>query len=190
MSHRSQVSTEDQWAIDRRYPLRASFLALVLACSATAPTAALAHPEDAALDAVYERLRSARAAADIAGMSSIFSPDALLVDARPGAPISGSELAARLAPQVERLRTDNVQVQTEYRIERRQVLGDIALDAGYMRQTLSRPGAEPMTRYSRFLVTLQRGPDGWRILGDASMPATEAAWTALLPAAAVRGSAG
>jgi ketosteroid isomerase-like protein len=49
-----------------------------------------------------------------------------------------------------------------------------------MRQTVERPGAEPMTRYARFLVTMQRGSDGaWRIIGDASMRAEEAQWTAL-----------
>lgn len=154
----------------------------LMVLGAAAP--AFAHPEDAAIDAVYERLRSARSAGSIEGMSAAFAPDAMLVDSRPGAPILGSELAARLAPQVERLRGENGSIATEYRIERRQVSGNIALDAGYMRQTVNRPGHEPMTRYARFLVTMRRGADGsWQIVGDASMPATEAAWAALAPAA-------
>ena len=60
------------------------------------------------------------------------------------------------------------------------MIDGIALDAGYMRQTIRRGDGQSMTRYARFLVTLQRGADGaWRIIGDASMPADEAAWTAL-----------
>jgi len=151
---------------------------------------AFAHPEDAAIDAVYERLRDARAAADIEGMVAAFAPDGMLVDSRPGAPIIGSELGARLAPQVERLRGEGGSIGTEYRIERRQVLGDIALDAGYMRQTVTVPGREPMTRYARFLVTMRRGANGWQIIGDASMPATEAAWAALAPGAPAAGGQG
>lgn len=168
--------------------MRKMLLGLVL-LGAAAP--AFAHPEDAAIDAVYERLRNARAAADIEGMVAAFAPDGMLVDSRPGAPITGSELGARLAPQVERLRGEGGSIATEYRIERRQVSGDIALDAGYMRQTVNRPGHEPMTRYARFLVTMRRGADGqWQILGDASMPATEAAWAALAPAAPGAGGQG
>ena len=160
--------------------MRKMLLGLVL-LGAAAPS--FAHPEDSAIDAVYERLRSARAAGSIEGMTAAFAPDAMLVDSRPGAPLLGSELGARLAPQVERLRGENGSIATEYRIERRQVSGDIALDAGYMRQTVNRPGHEPMTRYARFLVTMRRGASGWQIVGDASMPATEATWAALAPAA-------
>lgn len=153
--------------------------AAAMAAVSTAPTPA---PADAAINAVYQRLAAARAEASIDGMSNAFAPGGLLVDQRPGPVISGAELRARLQPMVERLRTDNVRVETAYRIERRSVMGDIALDAGYMRQSIARAEGEATTRYARFLVTLQRQPDGsWKIIGDASMPAQEAAWSALAP---------
>lgn len=155
-------------------------LALV-ALSFAAP--AWAHPEDAALNAVYAGLAKARAGNDVPGMASHFHPQGLLVDARPGPAVPGGELAARLAPQAERIAKDGVAIQTAYRIERRQVLeGGIALDAGYMRQALRRPGADEQVRYARFLVTLKREVDGrWKILGDASMPSTAEVWAALAP---------
>ena len=147
---------------------------------AVAAPAVAANPEDGALNGVYERLTRARAAGDVPGMASAFAPEGLLVDARPGPVIAGSELAERLAPQAARIVADGVRVETAYRIERRSVSGDIALDAGYMRQSISRPNGEPMIRYARFLVTMRRGADGaWRIVGDASMPSTDAVWNGL-----------
>lgn len=152
-----------------------------VACMAAPATAA--NPDDGAINAVYQRLAAARAAGDVEGMASAFGSQALLVDARPGPAIAGAELAGRLQPMAERLRAENASIDTAYRIERRSVIGGIALDAGFMRQIVRRGDGEAMTRYARFLTTLQRGADGsWRIIGDASMPAQEAAWAALLPA--------
>lgn len=158
--------------------MRLSRLAFALLIPLAAP--ATANPEDAAINAVYQRLASARAAGDVPGMTDAFAPGALLIDARPGPAISGTELSGRLRPMAERLRDENARVETAYRVERRSVMGAIALDAGYMRQDIRRADGRAMTRYARFLVTMERGPgDSWRIIGDASMPADEAAWTSL-----------
>lgn len=155
---------------------------LFLASICAAAPALAANPEDGAINAVYQRLAAARAAGDIEGMASAFGRQGLLVDARPGPAIAGAELPGRLQPMAERLRRENASIDTAYRIERRAVIGEIALDAGFMRQIVRRADGEAMTRYARFLTTLQRGADGaWRIIGDASMPAQEAAWTALAP---------
>lgn len=153
--------------------LGAGLLAAVAASAATA-----ANPEDAALNSVYAALTRARAASDVAGMAAYFPTGAILIDARPGPAIGGGEeLAARLRPMAQRIVADGVRIGTEYRIERRSVMGEIAVDAGYMRQTVTRPGAAPMIRHARFLVTMRRDADGrWRIIGDASMPAEAAAW--------------
>ena len=153
--------------------------AFAAAVAAAATPAAAANPEDAALNRVYTELAAARARHDVPGMASAFAPEALLVDQRPGPPILGTELAERLRPMAARIVADGVSLDTAYRVERRSVAGDIAMDAGYMRQTVTRPGAEPMIRYARFLVTFRRGANGaWRIVGDASMPATQAQWDA------------
>jgi ketosteroid isomerase-like protein len=111
-------------------------------------------------------------------IDEVRSADALIVDARPGAAMSGAELGARLAPMIARLRADSARVATQYRIERRQVSGDVAVDAGYMRQTIARSDgvAGPPPMVTRFLVTLRQAGGRWRIVADASMPASEAAW--------------
>lgn len=149
---------------------------------------ASAHPADEALNQVYGRLTEAKAHNDAAGVAAAFAPEALLIDARPGGATSGVELAARLAPMAARMAADGVTVATQYRIERRSVAGDVTVDAGYMRQEMRRAaGAQPMTMITRFLVTLRRQADGsWRILSDASMPSTEAAWSNAVRAAGLR----
>lgn len=157
--------------------LRTALFAAVLMAAASP---ALAHPQDAALNDVYGRVAAARTAHDLAGMAAAFPAQALLIDARPGPAVSGAELPAVLAPQRDRLVKDGVSVSSAYRIERRQVIGaDLALDAGYMRQALSRPGAPEQVRYARFLVTLRREADGWKIVGDAAMPSTADVWAGL-----------
>ena len=152
-------------------------LVLAFALAAAASPVLGASPEDAKINAVYAQLAKARAAGDVPGMASAFASGGLLVDARPGPAISGAELAGRLEPMAARLKTEGVTIDTAYRIERRSVIGDLALDAGYMRQAMTRPNGQAMTRYARFLVTMQRQSDGsWRIVGDASMPAEQAAF--------------
>jgi ketosteroid isomerase-like protein len=155
---------------------------LVLAALSTA-TPAAAHPEDKAINATYAALAAARTAHDVPGMASHFHPQGLLIDARPGPALPGADLAARLAPQAERLVKDGVAITSAYRVEKRQILdGGLALDAGYMRQALRREGAPEQVRYSRFLVTMKRERNGaWKILGDAAMPSTAEVWNALSP---------
>lgn len=163
-----------------------AFAAAVAATLIAAPAAA--HPADDAINQLYGRLTEAKAHNDAAGIAAAFAPEALLIDARPGAATSGAELAARLAPMAARMSADGVTVATQYRIERRSFAGDVAIDAGYMRQEMRRAaGAQPMTMITRFLVTLRRQADGsWRILSDASMPSTEAAWTGAVRAEGLR----
>lgn len=151
-----------------------------VALIAFAAPAAAENQENSALNAVYAGLSKARSAHDVAGMARHFGAEGLLVDARPGPAISGGELGARLQPMAERIRTEGVKIDTAYRLERRSVMDDVAIDAGYMRQSMTRPDGQTGTRYARFLVTMRRGPDGaWKIIGDASMPAEKAAFDAL-----------
>ncbi|HET9428672.1 MAG TPA: nuclear transport factor 2 family protein [Allosphingosinicella sp.] len=156
-----------------RYGLMAWLVALAIPCRAA--------PEDGAINAVYVELARARTANDVAGMSGAFAAEGLLIDSRPGPPISGGELAARLQPMRDRLVADGRRIDTQYRVERRSVMGDLAVDAGFMRQSVVRPDGQSQVRYARFLVTMRRESDRWRIIADASMPATEEAWNAVVP---------
>ena len=162
--------------------MKLGIVQFVIAATIAAGPAIAANPEDSKINSVYASLAKARAAHDVPGMASAFGPEGLLVDARPGPAISGSELAGRLAPMAERVQKDGVKIDSAYRVERRSVLGDVALDAGYMRQTMVRPDGQTGNRYARFLVTMRRDPNGaWKIIGDASMPSEQAVFDALKP---------
>jgi uncharacterized protein (TIGR02246 family) len=139
---------------------------------------AAAHSEDKNINDVYGRLVEARAAGDVEGMAAAFPAEALLIDARPGPALGGGqELATRLRPFAAQLKADGVKVETQYRVERRSVGSNVAVDAGYMRMQMTRPDGQVGARYARYLVTMQRDASGhWRIIADASMPAEEAAW--------------
>jgi uncharacterized protein (TIGR02246 family) len=140
---------------------------------------AAAHPQDEPINAVYSAIAAAKARNDAPGIAASFAPEALVIDARPGPAASGAELAGRLGAMASRMARDQARVSTQYRIERRSVAGDLAIDAGYMRQSVAAPGMNMPPMVTRFLVTLRRQGDGrWRVMADASMPATEAAWAA------------
>jgi ketosteroid isomerase-like protein len=160
------------------YDFKRSFICLLAVCAA-APVSA--HPADDAINAVYGGLIKARVESDIAGMIAPFPTEAILIDSRPGPALGGgAELEARLRPMAARLATEGVKVKTQYRIERRSVTGEVAMDAGYMRMEMTRPNGQTGARYARFLVTMRRDEAGeWRILGDAAMPSDEAAWNAV-----------
>ena len=146
--------------------------------SAAAPASAGSRA-DPALNAIYERLAAAKAENAPEKVASEFAAQATLISARPGPPIRGDALAGALRPMAERLKSEKVTVSTAYRVESRRVLGDVALDSGYMRTLFAAPAgaARPRDMYNRFLVTFRKKSGGdWKIVGDASLPATSADW--------------
>ncbi len=158
----------------------------LIAAGAAAPLSA--HPADGEINAVYGELVRARLAGDIGAMTAHFPAEAILIDARPNPALGGGpELAAALAPQVARITADGVKVETQYRIERRSVTDDVAVDAGYMRMQMTRPDGQIGLHHARFLVTMRKDSSGkWRIIGDASIRTDEAAWQRAPRAAGLR----
>ena len=151
----------------------------VLACLIAAPASAA--PDDASLNAFYEELTRERAQ-DIRNGARAFHPEGLLIflgdGGRPGPVTQGSEVAARLGRMAEQMSEYGMTMTNAYRIERRSVIGDTAVDTGYMRLTQTRNGAS-RNHYARFLVTLKCTHGRWRIISDASWPSDEAAWNAV-----------
>jgi ketosteroid isomerase-like protein len=148
----------------------------LIALCAAAPLPA--HPADGEINAVYGELVRARRAGDLVAMTAPFHAEAILIDTRPNPALGGGpELQAVMKPQLARLTADNVKVDTQYRVERRSVMDDVAVDAGYMRMEMTRPDGQTGVHYARFLVTMRKNASGqWRIIGDASIRTDEAAW--------------
>ena len=160
-------------------PLILAGLSLIL-IAADAPVAADAPNQS--LNAFYERVFS-ESNLDIRSRASAFHPQGLFVflgnRGQPGPVTAGSELAARLEGMSARMAADGMTIMAAHRIERRSIIGDTAVDTGYMRTTQTRNGVS-QNFYARFLITMIRGEDGqWRIVSDAAWPADEAAWDAV-----------
>jgi uncharacterized protein (TIGR02246 family) len=158
------------------------FSVLAAAAMLAAATPAAANPADAALNGMYEAIAAGVAANSGAGVTSAFADDAMVLDPRPGPPAQGPAFRAAILRMADRLKAEGVEAKADYRVVRRLVSGDIAVDTGYRRQTMvvAKPdGPQPGTQYHKFLVVAQRQPDGrWKIIRDASLPATREAWDA------------
>jgi len=158
-----------------RFPVFGAALALV----AAAPAAA-ADPADGAINRLYEAIAAGVAANSGEGVTSAFADDAMVLDPRPGAPVEGAAFRAGIQRMADRLKAEGVQVKADYRVVRRIVSGDMAIDTGFRRQTMvttKAEGPQPGTQYQKFLVVARRQADGrWRIVRDASLPASKEAW--------------
>ncbi|HEY0312680.1 MAG TPA: hypothetical protein VGC56_09315 [Allosphingosinicella sp.] len=140
------------------------------------------HPADGALNHLYETIAAGVAVNSGEQVTGAFAADAMVLDPRPGPPASGDAFRTGIARMAERLKADGAEVKADYRIVRRMVTGDVAVDVGYRRQSMAvtRPGGPmPGTQYQKFLVVAQHQADGgWKIVRDASLPASKEAWDA------------
>jgi uncharacterized protein (TIGR02246 family) len=152
--------------------------AVAFAVASAAPAAA-ANPDDAALNRLYEAVAAGVAANSAEAIVAAFADDAVVLDPRPNPPAVGAAFRDGIGRMAAKLKADGVKVTSEYRIERRLVAGDLAVDTGYRRLAFvpAAGGAAPSVQYHKFLVVARRRRDGsWKILRDASLPASEAAW--------------
>jgi len=134
--------------------------------------------DDLAINHIYETVAAAVAANSGETIAGAFADDAVVMDPRPSPPAAGEAFRATVVAMAARLKAEGVGVSAQYRIERRIRSGELAIDTGYRRQAMTRPGAaEPMVQYNKFLVVARRQRDGrWKILRDASLPASKEAW--------------
>lgn len=151
-----------------------------------AAAAALDAPPNDAINAVYDRLVVAKNSRNALAIVAEFDPRSIVVDPRPLPAASGASIAEPLQRMMARLTANDVKVETRYRIEKREMFGEYAVDSGYMQMRFSaKPGVgKPDDMVTRFLTTLQKGPDGrYHIVGDASFLAAAGDWDKLQPVA-------
>lgn len=151
--------------------------AAVMAVFAAAPAAA---DTNADVNAIYERIAEGLRTHDPAMSSRAYTADAAYLPPSPGPIDQGERLHALMRSSAERLRADNVAMTISYRVVRRTLVGNTAIDIGYYRTAMKRgtDGAEQV-RYNKFLLTARREADGtWKISHDASLPSSQAAYDA------------
>ena len=162
--------------------MRKIWAAALVGAAWAAAAPAIAGTDDAALNRMYETIAAGVAANAGETVTSAFAEDAVALDPRPGPPAEGAAFRAGIARMAQRLKADGVRVRASYRVVQRIVSGDLAVDTGYRRQTMevAKPGGpQPGTQYHKFLVVARRQADGrWKIVRDASLPASNEAWDA------------
>ncbi|MBV8686232.1 MAG: DUF4440 domain-containing protein [Alphaproteobacteria bacterium] len=159
-----------------------ALVAAAVAVAATAPPAAAGGRDDAAVNRLYEEIAAGVAANAGKAVAAAFAEDAVVLDPRPGPPAAGPTFRSSILAMAARLKADGVKVSSAYRIERRIASGDLVIDTGYRRQTFASPaadGPQPGVQYHKFLVVAQRrAGEGWKIVRDASLPASKDSWDA------------
>lgn len=159
--------------------------AAVLAVFAAAPASA---DVNADVNAIYDRIAEGIRTHDPEMSRRAYTADAAYLPPNPGPIDQGERLHGLMRGSAERLKTDQVAMTISYRVARRTLAGNTAIDMGYYRTAMKRgtDGAEQV-RYSKFLLTARREPDGtWKISHDASLPATKEAYEAAQPVAGLK----
>lgn len=160
-------------------------LAAALSAFAAAPAAA---DTNADVNAIYERMAEGIRSHDPEMSRRTYTADAAYLPPNPGPIDQGERLHALMRGSGERLKADNVAMTISYRVVRRTLVGDTAIDMGYYRTAMKRgtDGAEQV-RYNKFLLTARREADGtWKISHDASLPSSKEAYEAAQPVAGLK----
>jgi len=153
---------------------------------ASAPAASGINAE---LNDIYERIAAAAAQRDPLLSRQAYSPDAAFLDERRPAMQIGDELHQSMRESMEALGRSGAQARISYRVARRSVQGNVAIDSGYYRVVFTPPGegASPAASYRKFLVTAERLSDGnWYITNDASLPSSQEAYERSEPSAGLK----
>src|SRR5438067_732705 len=108
--------------------MRIMLPAVLGAALLAAAVPASAHPADPALNRLYETIAAGVAVNSGDQVTGAFAGDAMVLDPRPGPPATGEAFRAGIARMAERLKADGAQVKADYRIVRRIVSGDVAVD--------------------------------------------------------------
>lgn len=144
---------------------------------------------DARVNAIYERIAAGAMERDPLLSRHSYAPDAVFLDERrPGMQV-GDELHESMRGSMEALRASGAQARISYRVARRTMLGNAAIDSGYYRVSITPPDREasPSISYRKFLVAAERRDDGsWHITHDASLPSSQETYDSAQPVEGLR----
>ena len=144
---------------------------------------------DIQVNAIYERIAAAARDQDSLLSRRAYAPDAVFLDERrPGLQV-GHELHESMRGSMEALRASGAQARISYRVVRRTIQGNVAIDSGFYRVSITASDREtsPSASYRKFLLAAERREDGsWHITHDASLPSSREAYDSAQPVAGLR----
>ncbi len=123
-------------------------------------------PDEARIDAVYERFSQAYDEWDTQAMVDLYTDDALYLSGD-GAIRRGRAAIEESFSFLQRVKDRGETVSISFRLIDRAIEGDLAYDVGYY-QTISTPAdGEPRTSVGKFITVLKKQTDGsWRFQVD------------------------
>ena len=134
--------------------------------------------DEAAIDAVYERLIQAYAELDTTMVLDLYTDDAYYLMGRAQRILQGREELGRAYSVLAHAKAKSNRLAIEFRIVDRKIHEDLAYDVGYYKLITTRPDGQFREKASKFLTVLKKQDDGsWRFAADsyseAMIPAFE-----------------
>lgn len=161
----------------------------ILMAAALVAMAAPARADDAAANAVYERMQAAYTALDPSGLETVYAPDATYLSRGPQMGIDRRDTIIRMTGGFhQRMRQSGGQIAMKFRLVERKRFGDVYVDNGYIRTTMkmSKDAPEQVT-YGKFVTVIAKQPDGhWAFVSDADSDTPAANFDKAQPVAGLK----
>lgn len=146
-------------------------------CMAVAP----ARADDAAVDALYDRLAAAYAATDAAALADVYAPDATVFPSRPdAAPLTGRE-AIRRGPGgfLTQAGQRGTKLELHFRVTQRRRQPGAVMDVGVYRLAITAAAGAPQVQVGKFATaSMPQADGGWAFVFDTDTPMPAGAWDA------------
>lgn len=150
---------------------------MIAAAAVAAISAGPARADDAAANAVYERMQASGTAADPAALlEKVYGADATYLPGHKDIGIERRDAVLRMmVGSQQHLRKIGGQIALKFRVVDRKRFGNVYVDNGYMR-TAVKPAkdAPEQVSYSKFVTVIAKQPEGhWAFVtdGDSDTPA-------------------
>lgn len=132
------------------------------------------------LQAAYDRVSAAYAAADSALLVEAYAPDAVVFPSAVGAePLIGREsIRSGVGAMLDQAAASGARLSLGFEITRRRQLDGAVVDTGLYRLMERRETGECRIMVGKFLTVLAPQPDGdWAFVADTDTPMPEGRWT-------------
>jgi len=144
---------------------------MIVSAAALAVWASPALANDAAANAVYERMQASGTAADPASLlEKVYAPGATYLPGYKEIGIESREAVLKMMVGSQKhLRQSGGGLDVKFRVVDRKRFGDLYVDSGYMRTAVkpAKDAAEQVT-YGKFVAAIARQPEGhWAFIADA-----------------------
>lgn len=138
----------------------------------------------AGIDSVYARMSAAYDSLNLDAIANLYTEDAVYLPSDEEEALLHGREAVRdnFSDFFAQVKASGNQIGISFRVVKREVVDDVAYDAGYYQVDFTRPDGTSGTSTGKFATVLRRFDDGtWRFAVDAFSDAPEAAYDLATP---------